>query len=43
MSLLDHPEAQVLLTDATVSADTVRDCSDRYWTRSRPCWALLGR
>jgi SRSO17 transposase len=29
MSLLDHPEAQALLNDATVSAATVRDCSDR--------------
>jgi SRSO17 transposase len=29
MSLLDHPEAQALLNDATVSAHTVRDCSDR--------------
>src|SRR6476646_9496198 len=29
MSLLDHPEAQALLKDAIVSADTVRDCSDR--------------
>ncbi len=29
MSLLDHPEAQALLNEATVSADTVRDCSDR--------------
>jgi SRSO17 transposase len=29
MSLLDHPEARALLNDAHVSADTVRDCSDR--------------
>ena len=29
MSLLDHPEAQALWNDATVSADTVRDCTDR--------------
>ena len=29
MSLLDHPEAQALLNDATVSPDTVRDCTDR--------------
>src|SRR3954464_9416779 len=29
ISLLDHPEAQALLKDATVSADTVRACSDR--------------
>jgi SRSO17 transposase len=29
MSLLEHPEAQALLNDATVSADTVRDCTDR--------------
>ena len=29
MSLLDHPEAQALLNDATVSPDTVRDCADR--------------
>jgi len=28
MSLLDHPEAQALLNDATVSAVAVRDCSD---------------
>ena len=26
MSLLDHPEAQALLNDATVFPDTVRDC-----------------
>src|SRR6185437_13195195 len=29
MSLLDHPDAQALLKDATVSADTVRVCLDR--------------
>jgi hypothetical protein len=29
MALLDHPEAQALWNDATVSADTVRDCTDR--------------
>ena len=29
MSLLDHPEAQPLLDDATVTADSVRDCTDR--------------
>jgi SRSO17 transposase len=29
MSLLDHPAAQTLLNDATISPDTVRDCSDR--------------
>jgi SRSO17 transposase len=29
MSLLDHPEAQALLSDATVSDDAVRDCPDR--------------
>ena len=29
MSLLEHPEAQALLGDATVSADTVRGCTDR--------------
>jgi len=29
MSLLEHPEAQALLDDATVSADTVRNCTDR--------------
>jgi SRSO17 transposase len=29
MSLLEHPEAQALLDDATVSADTVRSCTDR--------------
>jgi SRSO17 transposase len=28
MSLLDHPEAQALLNDATVLPDTVRDCAD---------------
>ena len=29
MSLLDHPEAQALLDDATVTPDSVRDCTDR--------------
>jgi SRSO17 transposase len=29
MSLLEHPEAQAILDDATVSADTVRGCTDR--------------
>jgi hypothetical protein len=29
MSLLEHSEAQTLLDDATVSADAVRDCTDR--------------
>jgi SRSO17 transposase len=29
MPLLEHPEAQVLLDDATVSPDAVRDCTDR--------------
>jgi len=29
MSLLDKPEAQVLLDDANVTADTVRGCADR--------------
>jgi hypothetical protein len=29
MSLLDKPEAQALLNDATVTADTVRGCTDR--------------
>ena len=29
MSLLDHPEAQALLNDATVSADDVRGCRER--------------
>jgi SRSO17 transposase len=29
MSLLDKPEAQVLLSDANVTADTVRGCADR--------------
>lgn len=29
MSLLDHPEAQALLNDATVTPDAVRGCSDR--------------
>src|SRR4051794_9703210 len=28
MSLLEYPEAQALLSDATVSPDTVRDCTD---------------
>ena len=29
MSLMDNPKAQALLNDATVSAETVRDCTDR--------------
>ncbi len=29
MALLEHPDAQALLDDATVSPDTVRDCTDR--------------
>jgi len=29
MALLEHPEAQALLSDATVSPETVRDCTDR--------------
>lgn len=29
MSLLDHPEAQVLLGDATLTPDAVRGCTDR--------------
>ncbi len=29
MSLLDHPDAQALLDDANVAADSVRDCTDR--------------
>jgi SRSO17 transposase len=29
MALLEHPEAQALLNDASVSPDTVRDCTDR--------------
>jgi len=29
MSLLDHPEAQALLSDAIVTSDTVRGCADR--------------
>jgi len=29
MTLLKHPEAQALLNEATVSPDTVRDCTDR--------------
>ena len=29
MSLLEQPEAQALLDDATVSADTVRGCTNR--------------
>ena len=32
MSLLEHPEAQALLDDATVSPDSVRDCSGRLTT-----------
>lgn len=29
MSLLDHPEAQALLNDATLTPEAVRDCVDR--------------
>jgi len=29
MSLLDHPDAQVLLADAVVTPDEVRGCQDR--------------
>lgn len=29
MSLLEHPDAQALLNDATVSTDSIRDCSNR--------------
>jgi SRSO17 transposase len=29
MSLLEHPDAQALLNDATLSAESVRDCTDR--------------
>jgi hypothetical protein len=29
MSLLDHPDAQALLADATISTEAVRDCRDR--------------
>ncbi len=29
MSLLEHPEAQALLDDATVSAETLRNCTGR--------------
>jgi SRSO17 transposase len=29
MSILEHPEARALLDDATVSAETVRGCTDR--------------
>jgi SRSO17 transposase len=29
VSLLDHPEAQALLNDATITPDSVRDCTDR--------------
>jgi SRSO17 transposase len=39
MALLEHPEAQALLDDATVSADTVRGCTDRltgFLQRSLP-------
>jgi SRSO17 transposase len=39
MALIEHPEAQALLDDATVSADTVRGCTDRltgFLQRSLP-------
>ena len=29
MSLLDHPKAQALLNDATVTPESVQDCTDR--------------
>ena len=29
MSLLDHPDAQALLADATVTTEVVRGCRDR--------------
>jgi SRSO17 transposase len=29
MTILEHPEAQALLNDATVTPDSVRDCTDR--------------
>src|SRR5262245_35271923 len=32
MSLLDHPDAQALLADATVTPDQVRGCQDRLTT-----------
>src|SRR3954462_4250079 len=41
MSLLDHPEAQALLADATVTPDQVRGCQDRLTTflkRYLPCF-----
>jgi SRSO17 transposase len=40
MSLLDHPEVQVLLADATVNPGQVRGCQGRLTTflkRSLPC------
>jgi SRSO17 transposase len=41
MSLLDHPEAQALLADATVTPDHVRGCQDRltaFLQRYLPCF-----
>ncbi|MBV8677759.1 MAG: IS701 family transposase [Planctomycetaceae bacterium] len=41
MSLLDHPEAQALLADATVTPDQVRGCQDRltaFLERYLPCF-----
>jgi hypothetical protein len=32
MSLLEHPDAQALLADATVTPDGVRGCQDRITT-----------
>ena len=32
MSLLEHPDAQALLSDATVTPEQVRDCQDRITT-----------
>src|SRR4051812_20675886 len=43
-SLLDHPEAQALLKDVTVSAETVRACSDRltgFLERSLPSFSRV--
>ena len=43
MFLLEHPEAQALLGDATVSADTVRGCTDRLTGLLRRCLPKLYR
>jgi SRSO17 transposase len=44
MSLLDHPDAQVLLADAVVTADQVHSCQDRltsFLERYLPCFYRL--